>query len=57
MQDNHLPAEEVGQPQPAQLTSTATITISVEDGDDLNPVFLNTHYIAEVIENEELVSK
>ena len=54
-QDNHLPAEEADQPEPVQLTSTATVTINVEDGDDLNPVFLNTPYMASVIENEELV--
>ena len=51
-----MPAEEADQPEPVQLTSTATVTINVEDGDDLNPVFLNTPYMASVIENEELVS-
>ena len=50
-----MPAEEADQPEPVQLTSTATVTINVEDGDDLNPVFLNTPYMATVIENEELV--
>ena len=50
-----MPAEEADQPEPVQLTSTATVTINVEDGDDLNPVFLNTPYMASVIENEELV--
>ena len=51
-----MPPEEVGQPEPVQLTSTATVTINIEDGDDLNPVFLNTPYMASVIENEDIVS-
>ena len=50
-----MPAEEADQPDPVQLTSTATVTINVEDGDDLNPIFMNTPYMASVIENEELV--
>ncbi len=53
-QDNQSPSDEY--PNPIQLTSTATVIVRLEDGDDQNPMFLSNSYMASVVENEAVVS-